>query len=96
MAAHGARRVLPMADNAMAIIGIELITAAQGCDFHGAIKSSAALEAVRKLVRERIEPLTDDRYLHTDLNSAIDLVRSGAVLKAAASVPLPSLTEDAA
>jgi histidine ammonia-lyase len=93
MAAHGARRVLPMADNAMAIIGIELLTAAQGCDFHRDIESSVALEAVRKLVRERIHPLSDDRYLHTDLNSAIDMVRSGAVLKAAANVPLPSLTE---
>ena len=93
MAAHGARRVLPMAENASAIIGIELMTAAQGCDFHGAIKSSATLEAVRKLVRERIAPLSDDRYLHTDLKSAIDLVRSGAVVRAAASVALPSLTE---
>jgi histidine ammonia-lyase len=95
MAAHGARRVLPMAENAMAIIGIELLTAAQGCDFHGAIKSSVALEAVRSLVRARIEPLADDRYLHTDLISAIDLVRSGAVVKAAASIALPSLTEPA-
>jgi histidine ammonia-lyase len=93
MAAHGARRVLPMAKNAAAIIGIELMTAAQGCDFHGAIKSSAVLEAVRKLVRERIAPLSDDRYLHPDLNSAIDLVRSGAVVRAAAGVALPSLTE---
>jgi histidine ammonia-lyase len=93
MAAHGARRVLPMAENAAAIIGIELMTAAQGCDFHGAIKSSATLEAVRKLVRERIAPLSDDRYLHTDLKNAIELVRSGAVVHAAAGVTLPSLTE---
>jgi histidine ammonia-lyase len=93
MAAHGARRVLPMAENAAAIIGIELMTAAQGCDFHGAIKSSATLEAVRKLVRERIAPLSDDRYLHTDLKNAIELVRSGAVVHAATGVTLPSLTE---
>ena len=46
MAAHGARRLLPMAENA-AVIGIELLAAAQGCDFHGALRSSAALEAVR-------------------------------------------------
>jgi histidine ammonia-lyase len=67
--------------------------AAQGCDFHGAIKSSATLEAVRKLVRERIAPLSDDRYLHTDLKNAIELVRSGAVVHAATGVTLPSLTE---
>jgi histidine ammonia-lyase len=95
MAAHGARRVLPMVENAMAIIGIELLTAAQGCDFHGAIRSSATLEAVRSLVRARIRPLGDDRYLHTDLAEAIDLVRSGAVVKCAASIPLPSVTEAA-
>ncbi len=93
MAAHGARRLLPMAENAMAIIGIELLTAAQGCDFHGAIRSSAALESVRSLVRARIAPLTDDRYLHSDLDSAIALARSGAVVKAAIGVALPSLTE---
>jgi histidine ammonia-lyase len=93
MAAHGARRLLPMADNATAIIGIELITAAQGCDFHGDIRSSAALEAVRSLVRQKIQPLVDDRYLHADMTEAIELVRSGAVVKAAAGIKLPSLTE---
>jgi histidine ammonia-lyase len=93
MAAHGARRLLPMADNATAIIGIELLTAAQGCDFHGAIRSSTALEAVRSLVREKIPTLADDRYLHADMNEAIELVRSGAVVKAAESIKLPSLTE---
>ena len=34
MAAHGARRLSSMADNAMSIIGIELLAAAQACDFH--------------------------------------------------------------
>jgi histidine ammonia-lyase len=91
MAAHGARRLLAMAENATAIIGIELLTAAQGCDFHGAIRSSAALEAVRALVRERIEPLSDDRYLHSDMESAIALVRSRAVVKAVSGVALPSV-----
>jgi histidine ammonia-lyase len=95
MAAHGTRRLIPMADNATAIIGIELMTAAQGCDFHGAIRSSVALEAVRSLVRTHIAPLSDDRYLHTDMHEAIMLVRSGAVVKAAAGVPLPGLTEAA-
>ncbi len=95
MAAHGTRRLIPMADNATSIIGIELMTAAQGCDFHGAIRSSTALEAVRSLVRAHIAPLSDDRYLHTDMHEAIALVRSGAVVKAAAGVPLPGLTEAA-
>src|SRR3546814_1108502 len=47
MAAHGARRLLAMADNASAVIGIELLAAATGCDFHAGLSSSDALEAVR-------------------------------------------------
>src|SRR6202007_3417462 len=33
MAAHGARRLLEMAENAGTVIAIELLAAAQGCDF---------------------------------------------------------------
>jgi histidine ammonia-lyase len=91
MAAHAARRLLPMAHNAAAIIGIELISAAQGCDFHGGMRSSAALEAVRKLVRAHIAPLVNDRYLHTDISHAIALVRSGALLQAIAGIALPGI-----
>lgn len=93
MAAHGARRLEAMAANASAIIGIELMTAAQGCDFHRGLSSSVPLEAVRRLVRQQIAPLAADRYLHTDMHRAIELIRSGAVAAAATAVSLPSLTE---
>src|SRR5262249_44721954 len=33
MAAHGARRLLDMVDNAFGVLAIELLAAAQGCDF---------------------------------------------------------------
>jgi histidine ammonia-lyase len=91
MAAHGARRLLPMNDNAMTVIGIELVAAAQGCDFHAGMTSSAVLEAVRKTVRARIATLGDDRFLHPDLQAALELVRTGAIVRAAASVPLPTV-----
>lgn len=93
MAAHGARRLLPMAHNASAIVAIELLTAAQGCDFHRPLTSSVPLEAVRSVVRDRVPTLTDDRYLHTDLMEATDLIRAGTIVKAASSVDLPSVTE---
>jgi len=93
MAAQAARRLLPMTHNGAAIIGIELLTAAQGCDFHGAIQSSAPLEAVRSLVREHIAPIGSDRYLHTDLSQAVHLVRSGALLQAIAGIELPAITD---
>ncbi len=90
MAAHGARRLLRMVENAIAVIGIELITAAQACDFHTGLKSSAVLEAVRALVRSEIARLEDDRYLHADMNRAMSMVRSGAVIEAARGIALPT------
>jgi histidine ammonia-lyase len=91
MAAHGARRLLPMGENASAIIGIELLAAAQGCDFHDAMRSSAVLESVRKLLRAQVASLEDDRYLYRDMAAAIGLVRSGAVVQAAAQAQLPDI-----
>ncbi len=80
MAAHGARRLMAMVENASAVIGIELLAAAQGCDFHAPLRSSAPLEAVRGLLRERVPHLSDDRHIHPDMQQAIGLVRSGALL----------------
>ncbi len=94
MAAHGARRLLGMADNAANVIGIELLAAAQGCDFHAPLKSSAALEAARTLLREQVPTLQDDRYFHPDLLAATHLVRSRALV-AAVAMPLPGVEMEA-
>ena len=90
MAAHGARRLLDMAANATAVIGIELLAAAQGVDFHAPLSSSQPLEAVRKALREQVPSLGDDRYFHPDMEAANALVRSGAIIDAA-GYPLPGL-----
>ncbi|WP_062221620.1 histidine ammonia-lyase [Aureimonas sp. D3] len=91
MAAHGARRLLAMVENAYGVIGIELLAAAQGCDLGPALASSQPLEAVRALVRARVPTLTDDRHFHPDLEAAIDMVRSGQVAEAASAIALPAL-----
>ncbi|WP_062206585.1 histidine ammonia-lyase [Aureimonas sp. AU12] len=91
MAAHGARRLLAMVDNAYGVIAIELLAGAQGCDLGPALASSPALEAVRRLLRSRVPTLTDDRHFHPDIEAALELVRSGAVVEAASAIPLPAL-----
>jgi histidine ammonia-lyase len=91
MAAHGARRLMAMADNVVAVLGIELLAAVQGCDFHAGLASSVPLEAVRSLLRERVPSLEDDRYLHPDMRTANTLVKSGAVWQAARDVTLPGV-----
>jgi histidine ammonia-lyase len=92
MAAHGARRLMGMVENATAVIGIELLAAAQGCDFHAPMPSSEPLEAVRKTVRAEVPHLDHDRHFHPDMEAAIELVRSGAVIAAANSVDLPGVS----
>jgi len=91
MAAHGARRLLPMIENATAIIGIELLAAAQGCDLLAPLASSAALERVRACVRRAVPKLEDDRLLQPDLEAAIGLVRSGEIVAAAGADALPGV-----
>jgi histidine ammonia-lyase len=90
MAAHGARRLLPMVENATAVIGIELLAAAQGCDFHAPLTSSPALEAVRTRLRAKVPHLSDDRHFHPDIALAVELVRSGEAAQATA-MSLPEI-----
>jgi histidine ammonia-lyase len=91
MAAHGARRLMPMVDNVAAILGIELLAAVQGCDFRAPLRSSQSLERVRALVRRAVPHLEDDRYLHPDIQVATSLVRSGQLIEAAGPDLLPVL-----
>jgi histidine ammonia-lyase len=92
MAAHGARRLIDMTDNARGIIGIELLVAAQGCDFHRPLASSQPLEAVRNVLRGQVPYLDHDRYFHPDMQKAIALVARGALVDAVGRDMLPSIS----
>ena len=96
MAAHGARRLLPMIENAFGVIGIEMLAAAQGCDFHAPLRSSAPLEALRQRIRSEVPHLDDDRHFHPDMDKAIRLVRSGGAIAAAGETHLPTIDGGAA
>jgi histidine ammonia-lyase len=80
MAAHGARRLVPMARNAANIVAIEALAAAQACDFHAPLRSSAPLESLRGKIRAAVPHLDEDRYLHADLAAAARLVGTGALI----------------
>ncbi|MXQ13150.1 histidine ammonia-lyase [Microvirga makkahensis] len=93
MAAHGARRLLVMSENTANVIGIELLAAAQGCDFHAPLASSPRLESARSALRNIVPTLGDDRYIAPDIASATALVRSGVLAEAVGCEVLPSVTE---
>ncbi|MGA2400007.1 MAG: histidine ammonia-lyase [Steroidobacteraceae bacterium] len=77
MATHAARRLGPMTDNAAAVIGIELLAAAQGIDFHRPSRSSAVLEEVHAAIRAQIPHYAADRFFAPDIEAAKRWVRSG-------------------
>jgi len=89
MATHGARRLTRMVENAAAVVGIELLAAAQGIDFHRPSRSSARLEAVHADIRATVPFYAADRYFAPDIDAAKALVASG---KFSAVGLLPSST----
>jgi histidine ammonia-lyase len=90
MATHGARRLMAMTENARNVVAIEWLAAAQGCDFHAPLRSSAPLERVRALLRGRVPHLDEDRLLAPEIATAAGLVTSGDLVEAA-DLSLPAV-----
>lgn len=89
MATHGARRLLDMAENTATVVGIELLAAAQGLEFHRPLTSSPPLEQAYAIVREAAAPYASDHYFAPDIARATDGVRAGRYRAFAADL-LPS------
>ncbi|HSF95455.1 MAG TPA: histidine ammonia-lyase [Thermohalobaculum sp.] len=83
MACHAARRLLEMNDNLGRILGIELLTAAQGVGFRAPLKTGTPLLRVIERLRADIPALAEDRYMSPDLEAAAALVRANALAEAA-------------
>jgi len=90
MAAHGARRLMPMIENLNYILGIELLCSAQGIEFRAPLTTSQSLIGVIERLRGEIAPLQDDRYLAPDLEAAAKLVSKAQIISAC-GISLPKL-----
>jgi histidine ammonia-lyase len=77
MATFAARRLDQMAHNTAVIVGIELLAAAQGIEFHRPLASSAHLEHVHALLRERVPAFGEDRFFAPDIEAARRMVVDG-------------------
>ena len=78
MAAHGARRLLAMAENAAGVVAIELLAAAQGIEFRRPLKTSRRLARAHALIRDAVPAYTRDRYFAPDLERIKAMVLEGA------------------
>ncbi|MBP2280272.1 histidine ammonia-lyase [Psychrobacter sp. PL19] len=76
MATYCARRLYEMAQNTATIIGIELLAAGQGIDFHHGLDTSKPLTTAHQLLREQVTFYDKDRYLAPDIEAAKQLILS--------------------
>ena len=79
MATHGALKTRRIAHNAAGVVGIELVAAAQGIDFHAPLKTSPALQPAYEAIRAVIPFYASDRYIADDLAWAQRAVLDGAL-----------------
>ena len=77
MATFAARRLGQMAHNTGVIVGIELLAAAQGIEFHRPLASSDHLEHVHAALRRHVPPFDEDRFFAPDIEAARRMVMEG-------------------
>jgi histidine ammonia-lyase len=78
MATHAAMKARRIAGNAAGVVGIELLAAAQGLDFHAPLETSPPLERVRSEIRRNVPHYGPDRYLADELAWAKQAVLDGS------------------
>jgi histidine ammonia-lyase len=79
MATHAATKARRVVANAAGVIGVELLAAAQGLDFHAPLTSSSAVEAARSEIRRNVAHYAADRYLADELEWAKAAVLAGTL-----------------
>ena len=93
MACFAARRLQAMMSNTAYILGIELLTCAQGIDFLRPLNSSAALEKAHALLRKAVPAMAHDPLPRAGhCTRATQMVRDGSLARILRTLPdLPRL-----
>ncbi len=79
MATFAGRRLHEMAHNTATIVGIEVLAAAQGIDFHRPLATSPRLAAVHADLRKRVGFYDKDRLFAPDIEAARQMVLQGGL-----------------
>jgi histidine ammonia-lyase len=90
MAAHGAFRLQKMLQNLHAIVGVELLCAAQGIEFRAPLTTSRPIANCIARLRCDVPTLKEDRYLAPDIHRATKLIAAGK-LPETSGIEMPRL-----
>lgn len=83
MGSISGRKLLQVIDNVDKILSIELLCAAQAKDFHSPLESTPIVEQIHQYIRTRIPHLEEDQPMQEILDAALDIVKSGDLVKVA-------------
>jgi histidine ammonia-lyase len=84
-----ARKLRRVVLNVSGVVGIELLCAAAGLDLRAPLRPAPGTGAARDRLRSVVAGPGIDRFLAPDVAAAADMVRSGAILEAAAGAAGP-------
>ena len=82
MGSIAAQKCFRVMKNLQSVLAIELLTAAQGVEFHKPLKCGKGTEAAYKEIRKIVPPLEEDRVLYDDVQKVLRLVKSDILLNA--------------
>lgn len=85
MGMTAARHARACVTNAEVVVAMEVLAAAQGCELRAPMRPARGTAAAVRALRRVVPHLGADRELKPDVDAAIDLVRSGALVAAVES-----------
>jgi histidine ammonia-lyase len=80
MGSISAKKLVTVCANTKNALAIEIMTAAAGLDQRAPLKPSRGVQRARSIVRELVQPLTEDRPLYLDIESVASLITTGALM----------------
>ena len=80
MGSISGRKTLRIIENLEKILAIELLTASQGFEFRKPLKSGLLMDRCHAYIRSKIEFAESDRLFYPDINKALEIIQSKALL----------------
>jgi histidine ammonia-lyase len=77
------RKLRRALDGLTRVLAVEVLTAARALDLRAPLEPAAGTGAVRDVVREHVAGPGPDRHLAPEIEATVELVRSGALVRAA-------------
>lgn len=86
MGAYAARKVVDIIENVEHVLAIELLCGSQALDLRAPLTPATTTAAVHEMVRKEIPFWSEDRLMHSDIEAARALIRTGRLVQEAEQV----------